>query len=111
MSMVSNPPEVQPMSAALGVMANALDDVLDAPVWPLSAGELMDSAKELHRRRCAVDAAMLRLVREVDSRGAAVAQGAASTAQWLRSGLRLHPGDAKRTALLASVAPRHAAGA
>ena len=49
---------------------------------------------------------MLAATREVDSRGAAVATGAASTAAWLRHRLLLHPGAAKAEVSLAAEVDR-----
>jgi hypothetical protein len=84
------------VGVALGAVGDGLDQLAGAELWGLCGGELTGAVLELHRLACRVQAQMLRLVAEVDVRGAAVELGAPSTASWLSWGLRLHPGAAKR---------------
>ena len=84
------------VGAALGAVEQALDGLAGAELWGLGNQELTGAALELHRLSCRVQAQLLRLVAEVDVRGAAVELGAPSTASWLMWGLRMHPGAAKR---------------
>lgn len=95
---VLDPPVAGPMTAALAELAAALGRVAELEAWTLGSGELVEATATLHQLRNRVDAAFHALVREVDARGAAVAQGAPSTAAWLRERLHLHPAAAKRTA-------------
>jgi len=90
------PSEANPVAGALGAVDAALDAAVGAELWQLSDAALIAAAAELHRQQCRAESLQLQLVREVDARGAAVALGAPSTAAWLRSGLRIHPGAAKR---------------
>ncbi|MEU8409775.1 DUF222 domain-containing protein [Micromonospora sp. NPDC048842] len=82
------------------------DDVVaacvDAPAWALPEPELiaaLDAAHRLERRLAAVK---LTLVRELDGRGTPRAQGASSTAVWLRERLRLTIPAARRLIDLAT---------
>ncbi len=84
------------VGVALAAAAEGLDQLAGAELWGLSGGELTGAVLELHRLECRVQAEKLRLVAEVDVRGAAVELGAPSTASWLTWGLRMHPGAAKR---------------
>ncbi|HEX7744502.1 MAG TPA: DUF222 domain-containing protein [Micromonosporaceae bacterium] len=62
---------------------------VDAPVWTLPEQQLIDALDAVHMLEQRLAAVKLELVREVDGRGVAVAQGASSTAVWLRERLRL----------------------
>src|SRR5215210_1652187 len=96
MSDVMDRTGITPVAAALGAAADGLDRLASAELWGLSGGELTGAVVELHRLECRVQAEKMRLIAEVDVRGAAVELGAPSTASWLTWGLRLHPGAAKR---------------
>ncbi|MBA2769746.1 MAG: DUF222 domain-containing protein, partial [Sporichthyaceae bacterium] len=111
MSEVLDPPVTGPVSAAVGTLAGAVDELVRlsgagpdvgrdigpaGELWSLSSGELLEVTAQLHRAQCQADAVMHALVREADARGAAIEAGAVNTAGWLRGRLRMHPGTAKR---------------
>jgi hypothetical protein len=73
----------------------------DAATWSLLDGDLVDCLDAVHTLTQTVAALNLHLVREIDSRGLAVAQHASSTAAWLREHLRIGPHTAKRLVDLA----------
>lgn len=97
MSEVLDPPVAGPVTDVLGELGALLDRLAEVEAWRLGSGELVEATATLHRLRNRVDAVFHALVREVDARGAAAAQGAPSTAAWLRERLHLHPAAAKRT--------------
>ena len=84
------------VAAAVAAADECLDELGRAELWSLGNQELTGAAQDLHRVVCRAQAELVRLVAEVDARGAAVELGAPSTASWLIWGLRLHPGAAKR---------------
>ena len=103
MSQVLDPPLTGPVTAAVGALGVAVENLLrecgaagDGELWSLSSGELLEATVALHRVQCQTDAVMHALVREVDVRGGGVEAGGATTAGWLRGRLRMHPGTAKR---------------
>lgn len=86
----------------------------DASVWALSEHDLIAALDVTHRLLQRLSAVRLALVREVDGRGTAVAQGACSTTVWLRHRLRLDVAAARRLVGLAAsldVAPSAVRGA
>lgn len=97
MSEVLDPPVAGPATDVLGELGALLDRLAGVEAWMLGSGELVEATATLHQLRNRVDAVFHALVREVDARGAAAAQGAPSTAAWLRERLHLHPAAAKRT--------------
>ncbi|SCG72079.1 HNH endonuclease [Micromonospora siamensis] len=80
----------------------ALGSGLDAAVWALPEAELVDAVDAVHALGQRLAALQLALLREVDGRGTAVAQGASSTAVWLRDRLRLSVPAARRLLGLAT---------
>lgn len=74
----------------------------DAPVWALSEHDLIAVLDATHRLQQRLAAVQLAVVRELDGRGTAVAQGASSTAVWLRHRLRLDVSAARRLVGLAA---------
>ncbi|MET7670150.1 DUF222 domain-containing protein, partial [Micromonospora luteifusca] len=81
---------------------DAVAACVDAATWALPEHELiaaLDAAHHLEQRLAAVT---LALVRELDARGTARAQGASSTAVWLRERLRLTIPAARRLVDLAT---------
>ncbi len=68
--------------------------------------ELIDALEAAHRLEQRLAAMKLTLVRELDGRGVAVAQGASSTAVWLRDRLRLGVPAARRLVDLAEALDR-----
>jgi len=90
------------MREALVLAAKAIGDCASSSAWGLSDGELvsaLDAVQVLEQRLAAVK---LGLVREVDGRGLAVAQGASSTVVWLRQRFRMSVTSAKRLVELAA---------
>ncbi|WP_342672584.1 HNH endonuclease signature motif containing protein [Micromonospora mirobrigensis] len=80
----------------------ALRSRLEEAPWALSEAELVDALDAVHALEQRLAAVRLALVREVDGRGTAVAQGASSTAVWLRDRLRLTVPAARRMVALAT---------
>ena len=91
-----------PVLTALGAVRSAVHALSDAESWSLSEGELLAGMRTLREAENALAAQRLRLVREIDARGAATAQGATSTAGWLRHALRMRPGAANAQVRLAT---------
>ncbi|WP_410814053.1 DUF222 domain-containing protein [Micromonospora sp. 067-2] len=89
----------------IDALARAGDDVaacVDAPAWALAEGELVAALDAAHRLEQRLAAVKLALIREIDGRAVAVAQGASSTAVWLRERLRLSVPAARRLVDLAA---------
>ncbi|MEU7850883.1 DUF222 domain-containing protein [Micromonospora parva] len=90
------------MLEALAQVSGAVDDCAETALWALSDDDLLaslDATQVLGQRLAAVQ---LGLVRELDGRGVAVAQGASSTAVWLRERLRLSGRSARQLVQLAA---------
>ncbi|MBG6101765.1 hypothetical protein IW249_002179 [Micromonospora vinacea] len=90
------------MLEALEQVGGAVDDCAETTLWGLSDDELLaslDATQVLSQRLATVQ---LGLVRELDGRGLAVAQGASSTAVWLRDRLRLSGRGARQLVQLAA---------
>ncbi|MFG1893394.1 DUF222 domain-containing protein [Micromonospora zamorensis] len=81
---------------------DAVAACVDAAAWALAEHELIAALDAAHRLEQRLAAVKLALVREVDGRGTAVAQGASSTAVWLRERLRLTIPAARRLVDLAA---------
>ena len=99
MSEASDLPDGSRLTAALAGLSAAvaeLASVASQTCWQETDQALLAGLVELGRLTHAQDAALHRLVREVDRRGTATGTGAPSTAAWLRERLHLHPGAAKR---------------
>ncbi|MEW2141723.1 DUF222 domain-containing protein [Micromonospora vinacea] len=90
------------MLEALAQAEVAVTDCLDAPTWALPEHDLIAALDAAHRLEQRLAAVTLALVRELDGRGTATAQGASSTAVWLRNRLRLGVGAARRLTELAA---------
>ncbi|WP_433554625.1 DUF222 domain-containing protein [Micromonospora zamorensis] len=88
----------------------AVVDCLDAPAWALPEHDLVAALDAAHRLEQRLAAVKLALVRELDGRGAATAQGASSSAVWLRERLRLGISAARRLVDLASALDAGAPG-
>ncbi|MFG3554475.1 DUF222 domain-containing protein [Micromonospora sp. NPDC047557] len=74
----------------------------DTPVWAARERDLVAALDATHHLEQRLAAVKLTLVRELDGRGTATAQGASSTAVWLRDRLRLGVGAARRLVELAA---------
>ncbi|MEU7610195.1 DUF222 domain-containing protein [Micromonospora sp. NPDC049204] len=74
----------------------------DTPAWAAGEHDLVAALDATHRLEQRLAAVKLSLVRELDGRGTATAQGASSTAVWLRDRLRLGVGAARRLVELAA---------
>ncbi|MFI6781044.1 DUF222 domain-containing protein [Micromonospora sp. NPDC050276] len=81
---------------------SAVATCADAPAWALSEHDLIAVLDATHRLQQRLTAVQLAAVRELDGRGTAVAQGASSTAVWLRHRLRLDVSAARRLVDLAA---------
>lgn len=73
---------------------SALAQVAEAPLWSLGSADLLDLVEEAGAVVAAAQAVLLHAVREADARTALVAEGATSSAAWLRARLRLTPSEA-----------------
>ncbi|RZT78914.1 uncharacterized protein DUF222 [Micromonospora violae] len=81
---------------------DAVAACVDAAAWALSEDDLVGALEAAHRLEQRLAAVKLALVREVDGRGIARAQGASCTAVWLRERLRLTVPAARRFVDLAT---------
>lgn len=81
---------------------NAVAACADAAAWALSEHDLIATIDATHRLQQRLAAVQVAAVRELDGRGVAVAQGASSTAVWLRHRLRLDVAAARRLVGLAA---------
>src|SRR5829696_5904289 len=75
-------------------LRSALAQVARAPLWSLGSEELLDLVEEAAAVIAATQAVLMHAVREADAREAFVAEGATSSAAWLRARLRLAPSGA-----------------
>jgi hypothetical protein len=90
----------------LGRLSTAVDEWVDAPVWPLSEPELLSCLSRVHSAQQRLTAVAAHLVREIEGRGIPRAHGATSTAVWLRQQLRMSVHEGKRLADLATILDR-----
>ncbi|WCN81886.1 HNH endonuclease signature motif containing protein [Micromonospora sp. LH3U1] len=90
------------MLRALAQAGGAVGDCAQASLWALSDDELLASLDATHVVAQRLAAVQLGLVRELDARGPAVAQGASSTAVWLRERLRVSGRSARQLVQLAA---------
>ena len=74
----------------------------DAAAWALPEHDLIAALDAAHRLQQRLAAVTLALVREIDGRGTARAQGASCTAVWLRERLQLTVAAARRLVDLAT---------
>jgi hypothetical protein len=82
--------------AELARADDAVRDCLAACVWALPEAQLIESLDAVHAMEQRLATVKLALVREIDGRGVAAAQGASSTGAWLRERLRLSIAAARR---------------
>ncbi|MET7946256.1 DUF222 domain-containing protein [Micromonospora sp. NPDC005324] len=90
------------MIDALEQAEAAVAACFDTAAWAVSEHDLVAALDATHRLEQRLAAVKLTLVRELDGRGTATAQGASSTAVWLRDRLRLGVGVARRLVELAA---------
>ncbi|MGW1450584.1 DUF222 domain-containing protein [Micromonospora sp. NPDC002411] len=81
---------------------DAVAACVDTAAWPLTEQELVAALDAAHRLQQRLAAVTLTLVREIDGRGTARAQGASTTAVWLRERLRMTVPAARRLVDLAT---------
>ncbi|MET8549482.1 HNH endonuclease signature motif containing protein [Micromonospora zamorensis] len=98
------------MIDALEQAEAAVAACFDTVAWSASEHDLVASLDAAHRLEQRLAAVKLSLVRELDGRGTATAQGAPSTAVWLRDRLRLGVGAARRLVELAATLDAAPAG-
>jgi hypothetical protein len=100
-----------PVPAVLVSLDAGLDRAGDAALFGLSDAELLAAVEESERLAARLAGLQARLVAELDGRGLAGKQGAASTAALLRHRLRLDPREAAgRTRLATDPELSHPAG-
>ncbi|MEU7798418.1 DUF222 domain-containing protein [Micromonospora arborensis] len=98
------------MIDALEQAEAAVAACFDAAAWAVSERDLVAALDATHRLEQRLAAVKLTLVRELDGRGTATAQGASCTAVWLRDRLRLGVGAARRLVALAATLDTGPAG-
>ncbi|MBG6066642.1 hypothetical protein IW248_002929 [Micromonospora ureilytica] len=98
------------MLEALAQAEAAVAGCVDASAWALPEQDLVAALDAAHRLEQRLAMVKLALVRELDGRGIATAQGASSTAVWLRDRLRLGVGAARRLVELAATLDAAPAG-
>ena len=96
MTEVLDPPRTHPVLAELDVLEAAVDRLVGSDLRTVAAPDLLGLTGRLLRLQRRAEALTTAAVHEVDVRGAAVEQGATSTAAWLRWAFHLHPGHARR---------------
>lgn len=79
-----------------------IDELNAAPLWPLGEPDLLALAVALARTSAKLAATQLHLTAEIDTRGAAISEGAPHTASWLRANTRTRPGSARSHVALAT---------
>ncbi|MFG1648576.1 DUF222 domain-containing protein [Micromonospora sp. NPDC049275] len=89
---------VEELTQAEGAVAACADGA----AWALPADDLVAALDAAHRIEQRLAAVKLSLIRELDGRGIPTAQGASSTAVWLRERLRLTVPTARRLVDLAA---------
>ncbi|WP_433117002.1 DUF222 domain-containing protein [Micromonospora sp. CA-246542] len=90
------------MLRALAQAGGGVDACADTAPWALPDDELLAALEASHALAQRLATIQLALVRELDGRGLAVAQGASSTAVWLRERLRLSGRSARQLVQLAA---------
>ncbi|WP_433128904.1 DUF222 domain-containing protein [Micromonospora sp. CA-240977] len=89
---------VEELARADDAVAVCVDDA----AWALTEDELIAALDAAHRLEQRLAAVKLAVIRELDGRGTPIAQGASSTAVWLRERLRLTVPAARRLVDLAA---------
>ncbi len=99
-----------PLLAAMDAVGSGLTAAVDADCWPLSDAEVGQLLDEIDVAEARLAAVKLTAVAEADRRGPGRADGAPSTAGWLRQRHLTHPGAAASTVALAGALDRHCQG-
>ena len=86
----------------MATVEQALAECGQAAVWAWPQQKLLDNLDRLQRIATQVAALQLALIREVDGRAIATAQGATGTAAWLHDRHRISPGTATAQVKLAA---------
>jgi hypothetical protein len=87
---------------ALAVLERAVQECRSASVWAWPDSVLVECLDRVQVLASRVEALRLELIGEVDGRGIPAAQGATSTAAWLRDRHRISPAAATRQVKLAA---------
>ncbi|MFF5055361.1 DUF222 domain-containing protein [Micromonospora sp. NPDC000663] len=90
------------MLESLAQAEEAIAACTDAPIWAAAEPDLLATLDAAHRIEQRLAAVKLAAIRELDGRGTPIAQGASSTAVWLRERLRLTVPAARRLVDLAA---------
>ena len=88
---------------ALAVVEQAVDRCLVVPLWARSPEAVVGYLDRVQALEQQLAALKLALIRDVDGRGVALEQGAASLVSWLRDRYRVSGGAANRAVKLARV--------
>ncbi|CAO5259763.1 DUF222 domain-containing protein [Frankia sp. AgKG'84/4] len=92
----------RPVCSGLAMLTGLLDELIPAPLWPLSDADLDNALYQCSVQQSRLAALQLSLVREVDGRNLARQADPGSTADHIRTCLRLPPRDAVRLVDLAA---------
>jgi Domain of unknown function (DUF222) len=98
------------LCAAIANLKDATSLLLNLDLANLTDPALLDAVRQLRPVVCQVQAAQARLIGAVHVRGAVTAEGAVSTAAWLRNGIRMDDTAARvRSAMVLDRLPQVAA--
>jgi len=101
MSTAAAPPVEHPMLAGLAAVSAGLAGLVEVNAWSMAGADVEAGLELLVSVEARLAAVKLALVAEADGRRLGRADGAASTAGWLRQRLLTHPRTAARTVELA----------
>ena len=87
--------------ALLAQVTDLLGRLNQVPPWKLANDQTLELLRGYQTASSMLAAGKLRAIAEVDARGTAIAEGAASTARWIRGHCRERMGSAKRQVSLA----------
>jgi hypothetical protein len=107
MSTATDQPATGPYAGPLDVLGAAVDALAAVPAWRASGPQLLTALIDVDTVEASLAAVRLALVAAVDTRGAAVATGAATTGTWLRAALRRETRAARREVRLAKALTEH----
>ena len=93
MSITADLDALDPLGLA-AVICSAAKALASRPLWSVPSGQTLPLVKALTSARASLDAARLSAIREVDTRGAAIEAGSASTSAWLKTVGLQRPGAA-----------------
>ena len=87
--------------ALLAQVTDLLGRLNQVPLWKLANDQTLELLRSYQTASAMLASGRLKAIAEVDSRGTAIADGAASTAGWIRGHCRERMGSVKRQVSLA----------